>query len=116
MNKTMKTLMKIMPVMLLLVVCTTSVFGISPELPTTSGSIGEVDTLVGNIWGTVQTILQILAFAAIIIAGVRYMFASADQKADIKQQTVILVAGAILVFAAVPIAKFIADTASNLFS
>ena len=39
--------------------------------------------------------------------------ASADDKADIKKQTVILIVGAVLVFAAVPFAKFITDIANQ---
>ena len=107
MNKMIKMLMKIMPIMLVFVVCATSVFGLSATLPTAGTGITKVDTLANNIWGTVQTILQMVAFAAIIIAGIRYMFASAEQKADIKGQTVILVVGAIIVFAAPSIITFI---------
>lgn len=53
---------------------------------------------VQGVWKTVLLILQILAVAAIVIAGVRYMFASADAKADIKKQTITLVVGLFLVF------------------
>lgn len=114
MNKYLKIFLKVMPVLMAVVLMSASVFGIQPNLPTTGGSgLTEITDLAGSIWATVSTIIQILAIAAIIIAGVRYMFASADTKADIKKQTIILVAGAILVFAAVPIAKFIGDVANN---
>lgn len=114
MNKYAKIFLKVMPVLMVVVLMSTSVFGIQPNLPVTgNNSLGKITGLAGSIWNTVATIIQILAIAAIIIAGVRYMFASADTKADIKKQTVILVAGAILVFAAVPIAKFIGDVANN---
>jgi protein-S-isoprenylcysteine O-methyltransferase Ste14 len=117
MNKYAKIFLKVMPVLMVVVLMSTSVFGIQPNLPATgNNSLGKITGLAGSIWNTVATIIQILAIAAIIIAGVRYMFASADTKADIKKQTVILVAGAILVFAAVPIAKFIGDVANNALS
>ena len=71
--------------------------------------IASLNKITGNVWATVLTILQILAFAAIIIAGVRYMFASADQKADIKKGLIYLVIGAILVFASSTIVKVVVN-------
>lgn len=76
--------------------------------------VGKVDTAVGSIWKTVLTVLQILAVAAIVIAGVRYMFASADQKADIKKGMIGLVIGAILVFAASTVVQFIISAATSV--
>lgn len=93
-----------------------NLFAVSAGLPTTGNdSVSQVTDLAGKIWNTVSIIIQILAIAAIVLAGVRYMFASADEKADIKQQTIILVVGAALVFAAVPIAKFIQNVANSTF-
>lgn len=74
--------------------------GISNTLPSGGDSIDTVNTMANKVWGTITLVAQIAAFAAIIFAGIRYMFASADAKADIKKQTVILVVGAILVFGA----------------
>lgn len=114
MKKSTKILLRVMPIAMGAFVFAGSVFGVSPSIPTTSGSeISGITNLAGSLWKTIAVILQILAIAAIIIAGVRYMFASANTKADIKQQTIILVAGAILVFAAVPIAGFIGNIANN---
>ncbi len=74
--------------------------------------VNSIDTSVKKVWSTVLTILQIAAVAAIVIAGVRYMFASADQKADIKKGMIGLVIGAVLVFAASTVVQFIV-TATN---
>mgnify|MGYP004616030657 CR=1 FL=1 len=79
-----------------------------------TGSVTDVDKAVGSIWSTVLTILQILAVAAIVIAGVRYMFASADQKADIKKGMIGLVIGAILVFAASTVVQFIISATTSV--
>ncbi len=54
--------------------------------------------IVTNAWGVIQLILQVAAIGALIFSGVRYMFASADQKADIKKGMGALAIGAILVF------------------
>ena len=63
--------------------------GVDPNYPTGGNQFTTVSTLGGSLWSTITLIAQIAAFAAIIFAGLRYMFASADQKADIKKQTII---------------------------
>ena len=116
MKKARKILSIVLPVMVIAmfmfvavapVVFADTANGVDPTFPQKQGSISTVDTLANNIWGTVLTIAQILAFAAIVFAGVRYMFASADQKADIKKGLIYLVIGAILVFAASTVVKII---------
>lgn len=95
-----------------------SVYGISASnLTTALGSqdgSSAVSTAAQKVWGTVTTIVQILAVAAVVFAGVRYMFASADAKADIKKQTVILIVGAVLVFGATAILKFVQTTTNQI--
>lgn len=80
----------------------------------TSGTIGAADAAVGKAWNTVRLILQILAVAAVVFAGVRYMFASADQKADIKKSMGILAIGAALVFGATYIIDFIVKVTGQI--
>lgn len=105
MSKTKKMIFRIIPVFMLVMVMVlnfipSNLLAVSTELPEAGEPIGTVTTLGEQIWGTVLTIAQIAAFAALIFAGLRYMFASADQKADIKKQTVILIVGAVFVFGA----------------
>lgn len=100
----MKKLLKILPVVMIVCFAFTSAFAI--PVGTVSNAIegGNAATTVTsaaqNVWQTVVTIVQILAVAAIVFAGLRYMFASADQKADIKKSMGILAIGAALVFGA----------------
>lgn len=111
MKKTKKIMLRVLPIVLVLVViCTTSIFATSPISPniTVGGSgIPTLNKTAGNVWSTVTVILQIAAVAAIVFAGVRYMFASADTKADIKKQMIVLVIGAVLVFGATTVIQFI---------
>ena len=88
--------------------------GISTNFPASSGSIQKIDTSVKKIWGTVTTVVQILAFAAIVFAGLRYMFASADQKADIKKGLGMLTIGSILVFLASTVVQFVINAADEI--
>ena len=84
------------------------------KFPTGNGSIGKVEAGLGKIWGTATTVVQILAFAAIVFAGVRYMFASADQRADLKKGLLLLVIGSVLVFGASMVVKFVVGAAGQI--
>lgn len=115
MKKSKKIMLRVLPVVFVLVIIVANVYAsspISPNLNVTGNGIASVDKTVGNVWATIRLILQVAAIGAIIFAGVRYMFASADTKADIKKQMVILVIGAVLVFGATTLIGFI-QTVTN---
>lgn len=117
----MKKSRKILYVLPILAILAVALFAFAPvyadvsiNFPDASGNgITEVNKMVDNVWSTVLTIVQILAFAAIVFAGVRYMFASADQKADIKKGLIYLVIGAILVFASSTVVKIIVGATNS---
>lgn len=118
MKRFTKTMLRVLPIVLVAVIVCGSVFGFNSFNPNTIGQTSEnvasINTTVNKIWGSVLLILQILAVAAIVIAGVRFMFASADQKAEIKKQLIILVVGAVLVFAASTLVQFLTKVASEV--
>lgn len=119
MKRSKKIMLRVLPVlMILMVVFVGNVFannnGITSVTVPGGTAAPGVSKLTGNIWSTISVVVQVLAVAAVVFAGVRYMFASADAKADIKQQTLILVIGAVLVFAAVPLLNMIAGASQNL--
>lgn len=88
----------------------------APSLPTTTNVINfEIDYATGRIWSTFAIIAQTIAIAAIVLTGVRYMFTNYSDRADIKLQTIILIFGSVLVFAAVPFAKFIVYIINDIF-
>jgi len=113
----MKKLIKILPVVMVVCIVLTSVFagGTGILLPSeeavgggdSAGSIGTFDSAANRVWNTVINVVRILAIAAVVFAGLRYMFASADQKADIKKSMGILAIGAVLVFGATTLLGFI---------
>ncbi len=107
-----KFMLRVMPIVLVAVlVIGGNVFALDPFNP--SGHVGNVESAVNNIWGTVLTILRVLAVAAIVFAGVKYMFASAEGKADLKSGMIGLVVGAILVFGASIVVQLIMDAANT---
>lgn len=73
-----------------------------------------LEVTVGNVWATVTLIVQILSIACVIFLGLRYMMASADQRADIKKGLTLVVIGAIFVFCAATVAQFIVDAGREI--
>lgn len=98
----MKKLLKVLPVMFVLSLVLTNVFAVSIDNSILQGGTpsSTVTGVAKNIWSTISVVCYILAIAAVVFAGLRYMFASADQKADIKKSIGILIIGAVLVFGA----------------
>ena len=86
----------------------------SSNFPTAGDPVGNLEDGSKKIWTSVTTIIQMLAFGAIIFAGVRYMCASADQKADIKKGRGMLTIGAVLVFAASTVVQFVKSVADEI--
>lgn len=121
MKKSKKIILRILPiVMLLLVVFTTNVFaGAFDDFNVDTMNV-DADTgtntikTVNKVWGIILTVLQVAAIAAVVFAGVRYMFASADSKADIKKQMIWLAVGAILVFGASTVIHLLINTVEDL--
>lgn len=132
MKKSKKIFLRVLPVLIIAVMMFTFTFSfnfvsaaknnknatepISNDLSSMVGGNGSttLNDTAKNIWSSVTLILQILAVAAIVFAGVRYMFASADAKADIKKQMVILIIGAVMVFAASTIINVIVNVTKEI--
>lgn len=124
MKKSKKIFLRILPVLIvLMVVFTTNVFAAANpagfsnfkgDMQVNANTGGKTVKVIGNVWGIVLTVLQVAAIAAIVFSGVRYMFASADSKADIKKQMIWLVVGGVLVFAASTVVKLITTVANDV--
>lgn len=76
-------------------------------LPTVKKVDKNIEKVTGNLLSTIITILQIVAVAGIVVCGIRYMLASADQKADIKKSMIYLVIGCVIVFATSTVVQFV---------
>ena len=114
----MKKILIVLSVIVMCVVFVTNVFALDIDnvddpFKNNGQGITEVDKAVKKIWTTVLVVVQILAVAAVVFAGLRYMFASADTKADIKRSMGMLAVGAILVFAATTIISFVVKSANK---
>lgn len=69
------------------------------------------ENAVTRIWNSVKLILQVVSLSIVIACGVRYMMASADQKADIKKSLGYLALGCAIVFGT----TFVIDFIRNVF-
>lgn len=103
MKKILKVGIKVLPVVLMIMLVLSPMVFAADIISTSissSGTSTQTKIYISKIWDIVKMILQIAAIAAIIFSGVKYMFASADQKAEVKKSLGILALGAFLVFGA----------------
>jgi len=88
-----------------------------PCIPSVGNNqVNTVITTVDKVWASVILIVQIVSVGCMAFAGVRYMFASADQKADIKKGLIYLVIGATLVFATSTVIKFVFNIGNEIIT
>ena len=118
--KTKKIILKIIYILLIILaifsVVNKCVYGVS--LPSNMSDIyNNSDPTVGKIGGQVIWIIQIIFYAAAVIiimfAGVKYMAAAPEAKAEFKKKMAYMVTGAIFLFAAGSLVRLIGGIAMN---
>lgn len=121
MKNSKKILLRVLPIFMVLVmmlVTSGTVQGFDQFKPGMTVTADTTDSsaisAINRVWGIVLTILQVASVAAVVFAGVKYMFASADQKADIKKSLGILALGAVLVFGATTVIQFLTTTFTEI--
>lgn len=91
----------------------------SIDVPSGMGSIypgGDpiVDKIGGQILWIAQVILYTVAVLAVIFAGLKYLNAAPEAKAEFKKRLIYITAGAVILFAAGAIVTLIGDLAGNI--
>ena len=80
---------------------------------------GDAETGIGKALNTVIGFIQYagsgIAIIVVSILGIKYLFASPTEKADVKKMAVPIIIGCILLFGAVNIAGIIYDFATGAF-
>lgn len=74
---------------------------------TTSEATNNIKTSINKVFGIFFTFMQVASVASIVFVGVSYMFASAENKAALKQKIVPLIVGIIIVFGATTVVSFV---------
>ena len=92
------------------------VFATGPDIPSGSKPGSGADE-VTNITNMVIYVIQIIAFAVAVIiviwAGVKYMGAAPEAKAEFKKKLIYMTIGAVILFAAGSLVKLIGGLAMN---
>lgn len=81
---------------------------------TQSNTMTNATNAVERIWNSAKLVLQVVSLAIVIACGVRYMLASADQKADIKKSLGFLALGCAIVFGTTLVIDFITNIAGDI--
>ncbi len=80
--------------------------------------LGQVDDTVGNVGSFVLTLVtniaMVLSVVVIAILGVKYMMGSAEEKAEYKKTLIPYFIGALLVFGAGAIGKFVVNAGNTI--
>lgn len=84
-------------------------YAIVPTQPTTTNPTGNITDPVSKLWGNFQYVVQVICIGCVVFAGVRYMFASSDKRADLKKGLGYLTIGSMIVFGAITIIQAIAS-------
>ena len=67
----------------------------------------ELNNLRNNVLGIIITVMQMLSVFGIVFCGIKYMYAGADQKAQLKKGLIGLAIGCIIVFGGATISRYV---------
>lgn len=115
----MKKLLKILPILMtvLMVLTTVSTVFADPfdqieiKEPTNAGTFWNVGN---NVLGVIQIVGTIIAVGVLMVLGIKYMMGSAEEKAEYKKTMLPYIIGAVILFAAVNLAKAVVSLASGI--
>ena len=119
-GKHMKKLIKILPILMTVLMVLTA---ISPVFatnlldkvsPTPGENTGNFWTIGNNILGIIQIVGTLIAVGVLMVIGIKYMMGSAEEKAEYKKTMLPYIIGAIVLFAAVNIAKAVVGVAGSI--
>ena len=89
-------------------------YAVNASFPSGSSATSALTGAVGRTWNTVSLVVQVIAVATVVFAGVRYMYSSAEKRADIKRGLSYLAIGAVFVFAAASVARFVVKAGDHI--
>ncbi len=114
--KTKKVVMiiRILLIMVVIASLANSVLAYSPKSWTANENVTtEMTNLVGKILGFVQIVGSAIAVIMIVVLGIQYMIGSVEEKAEYKKTMIPYAVGAICIFGASNIAKFVYDAVTG---
>ena len=82
--------------------------------PTVDPGITALDGILGGILGVVSVIGYTFAIGMLLYVGIKYVMASANEKADLKKGSISYVIGAVIIFGASAIIGILEDLAPQV--
>ena len=79
-----------------------NIANVAPE-----GNTENLKAPIRRVSNTILLLIQIASIAGVIIMGIKYMYASAEQKASLKKSMLPFVIGIVFVFGASTVAQFV---------
>ncbi len=58
----------------------------------------KIDSYGSKIMGVVQVVAAVVAVSMVVVIGIKYIMASPNDKADLKNEVILVVIGAVLIF------------------
>lgn len=118
MKKVVKILPILMTVLMVFMTCapvfaTSAVIGDVTIDPRTD-SADAVSNIGNNILGIIQVVGTVIAVGVLMVIGIKYMMGSAEEKAEYKKTMLPYLIGAVILFAAVNIAKYVVQMAQSV--
>ena len=116
----MKKLIKILPIVMTVFMVFTT---IAPVLATSdllgqvspnAGNTGSFMSVGNNVLGIIQVVGTIIAVGVLMVIGIKYMMGSAEEKAEYKKTMLPYIIGAVILFAAVNIARAVVGLAGSI--
>ena len=118
----MKKLLKILPILMTVLMVLMAVAPVfaddfdpfsninvsAPENAETFWSVGN------NVLGVIQIVGTVIAVGVLMVLGIKYMMGSAEEKAEYKKTMLPYIIGAVILFAAVNIAKAVVSLAPGI--
>ena len=78
-----------------------------------ASSIGNMGGTINTVLGVIQTIGYIVAVVMVMYAGIKFLMSSAGERAKVKETLIPIVIGAIVIMSAVTITAFAFKTFGN---
>lgn len=122
-KKTVRIISTIITIAMMLMLSTSVVFAaenntiggvsINTNLNTNTKGISNITAVGNNILGMIRVVGTIIAVGVLMVLGIKYMMGSAEEKASYKKTMIPYLVGAILIFAASNIAKYVYEFVSG---
>ncbi len=116
----MKKLLKILPILmtvLMTLMAVTPIFA-SPldkiDINQNPQNADQFWNVGNNVLGIIQIVGTVIAVGVLMVLGIKYMMGSAEEKAEYKKTMLPYIIGAVILFAAVNLAKAVTSLASGL--